>query len=71
MYNKPSYKFKKDDVFISYLQANPKYKIYFYLNDAKINNGLDMGKLHETDTLSVFSNNQTGSTLKPFLEKDL
>tara|TARA_R100000234_G_scaffold11558_1_gene6462 strand:- start:1482 stop:2771 length:1290 start_codon:yes stop_codon:yes gene_type:complete len=70
MYNKPSYKFKKDDVFISYLQANPKYKIYFYLNDAKINNGLDMGKLHETDTLSVFSNNQTGSTLKPFLEKD-
>tara|TARA_S200002703_G_scaffold158887_1_gene170509 strand:- start:1634 stop:2923 length:1290 start_codon:yes stop_codon:yes gene_type:complete len=70
MYNKPSYKFKKDDVFISHLQANPKYKIHFYLNGVKINNGLDMGKLYETDTISVFSNNQTGSTLKPFLEKD-
>tara|TARA_A100001515_G_scaffold17944_1_gene13066 strand:+ start:5223 stop:6530 length:1308 start_codon:yes stop_codon:yes gene_type:complete len=72
MQNKPSFKFKKDDVFISYLQANPKYKIHFYLNRVKINGGLDNGGLfhNREDTISVFSNNQSGSTITPFYEKD-
>ena len=72
MQNKPSFKFKKDDVFISYLQANPKYKIHFYLNTAKINGGLDNGGLfhNSEDTITIFDNNQVGSTIAPFFEKD-
>tara|TARA_A100001515_G_scaffold85297_1_gene67790 strand:+ start:597 stop:1925 length:1329 start_codon:yes stop_codon:yes gene_type:complete len=72
MQNKPSFKFKKDDVFISYLQANPKYKIHFYFNHVKINGGLDNGGLfhNKEDTISVFANNQPGVTIAPFLEKD-
>jgi len=71
MYNKPSFKFKKDDVFISHLKAYPKYKIHFYLNRAKINGGLDNGNLYDDDTISVYANNQSGSIIKPKLVKDL
>ena len=71
MYNKPSFKFKKDDVFLSYLQANPKFKIHFYFNKAKINNGLDMDpSLYNTDVITVYDNNHTGSVIKPSYFKD-
>lgn len=71
MYNKPSFKFKKDDVFLSYLQANPKFKIHFYFNKAKINNGLDMDpSLYNTDVITVYDNNHTGSVIKPSYMKD-
>lgn len=71
MYNKPSFKFKKDDVFLSYLQANPKFKIHFYFNKAKINNGLDMDpSLYNTDVITVYDNNHTGSVIKPQYKKD-
>lgn len=66
MFNKPSFKFKKDDVFLSYLQANPKFKIHFYFNKVKINNGLDIDpSLYPTDVISVLDNNHSGSTIKP------
>ena len=71
MFNKPSFKFKKDDVFLSYAKANPKFKIDFYFNKVKINGGLDIDpNLYETDTLSVLDNNHSGSSIKPFYEKN-
>lgn len=71
MFNKPSYKFKKDDVFLSYLKANPKFKIHFYFNKAKINNGLDIDpSLYDTDVISVYDNNHSGSVIKPTYVKD-
>ena len=77
MQNKPSFKFKKDDVFISYLRANPKYKIHFHHNYVKINGGLDNGAIFHTleseqtgSTLCVYVNNNTGSIITPFYEKD-
>lgn len=69
MYNKPSFKFKKDDVFISHLKGNPKYKIHFYLNNAKINNGLDNGDLYDAGVIAVY-NNKSGSNFVPAFSKD-
>ena len=71
MFNKASFKFKKDDVFLSYLQANPKFKIHFYLNQAKINSGLDVHDQYTTDVISVYDYSHTGFTIKPELEKRL
>ena len=71
MFNKPSFKFKKDDLFLSYAKANPKFKIHFYFNKVKINNGLDIDPdLYPTDVISVLDNNHKGSSIKPFYEKN-
>lgn len=71
MFNKPSFKFKKDDVFLSYLKANPKFKVSFYFNKAKINNGLDIDpNLYNSDVISVYDNNHSGSTIKPAYDVD-
>ena len=69
MFNKPSFKFKNDDLFISHLKANPKFKIHFYLNKVKINSGLDMGDQHDSDFISVFDYIHEGLVVKPELEK--
>ena len=43
----------------------------FYFNKVKINGGLDIDpNLYETDTLSVLDNNHSGSSIKPFYEKN-
>ena len=70
MFNKPSFKFKKDDVFVSNLRANPKYKIHFYLNRAKINSGLDPNSNRYSDVISLYEYNKPGFTVSASLTKD-
>ena len=70
MFNKASFKFKKDDVFLSHLRANPKFKIHFYLNRAKINSGLDHRNEYYSDVLPVFEYTHSGSIFTPSLEKN-
>ena len=69
MFNKASFKFKKDDVFLSYLQANPKFKIHFFLNRAKINSGLDTDSQYDSNVISVYEYEHEGFDVTPFLEK--
>jgi len=70
MFNKASFKFKKDDVFLSHFRANPKFKIYFHLNRAKINSGLDHRNEYYSDVLSIFEYNHSGFVASASLEKN-